>query len=109
MFGYGRWSKIREASLQNCGSLEEKSETELNSYSISFLKALFSQLSCDAKELKQFLESIIETENDDYMVESNACKIRKLILQKCGEEKSWPLELINMQKEFGYYIQQQDL
>lgn len=71
IFGYGRWRKIRTATATSDHILEDKNDNQFQIYSISFMKALCALLPNEAKELKAFLQNLIEQGNDEVAIESN--------------------------------------
>ena len=59
IFGYGRWSKIRESSGSSCKILVERSEAEMRAFANDFVRTLFENLQTEKNELKGFLLNLI--------------------------------------------------
>lgn len=60
-YGFGRWNKIRKNSQE----LAKKSDTELQAYSVAFIKTILEYLNFENAELKKNLLFIAENNNLD--------------------------------------------
>ena len=73
IYGYGRWQIMRDAAKNAGYNLDDKSDEEMTQYANGFITALIEQLiGTDTKEIKQFLQSLIDTTNiDGSKIDSN--------------------------------------
>ena len=63
IFGYGRWSKIREISGNTCKILVERPEKEMQAFANDFVRTLFENLQTEKNELKGFLLNLIQIDS----------------------------------------------
>ena len=60
IYGYGRWSKIRESSAASCTNLKTRSYNELQAFANDFVRTLFENLQTEKNELKGFLLHLVK-------------------------------------------------
>lgn len=60
VYGYGRWSKIRESSGSSCKILYERTEAEMRAFANDFVRTLFENLQTEKNELKGFLLNLMQ-------------------------------------------------
>ncbi len=65
IYGYGKWSLIQKNSA---GVLTDKSQYEIRLFSNSFLRTIIDLLPSDRKDLKKFLNDLIEEKENEPIV-----------------------------------------
>lgn len=74
IYGYGRWTQIRDAAKNAGYNLDDKSDEEMTLNANAFLCAIIDQIppGTESKELKQFLQSLVDNNmQDGTKIESN--------------------------------------
>ena len=60
MYGFDRWSKIRNKSAQSCKILAKKTDEEMEAMGSDFVRCLFANVQTEKNELKSLLLSLIQ-------------------------------------------------
>ena len=59
IYGFGRWTKIRESSATTCKIIAERPVSEVRAFANDFVRTLFENVQTEKNELKAFLLHLI--------------------------------------------------